>query len=67
MGTLLSIIPIVVRRFGANWRLLSAVITGAILAAALMSTTSIYTDAIRDLGSRIEVGAAVILSVANAP
>jgi ABC-type antimicrobial peptide transport system permease subunit len=50
MSTLLSVIPIVVRRVAANGRLLAAVVIGAVLAAALMSTTSIYTDAIRDLG-----------------
>ena len=50
MNSLLSVIPIVARRVGANARLLIAVIVGAILAAALMSTTAIYTDAIRDLG-----------------
>lgn len=50
MNTLLSVIPVVMRRTAANARLLLAVIAGAILAAALMSTTSIYTDAIRDLG-----------------
>jgi hypothetical protein len=50
MGSLLSVIPVVVRRAGANARLLAAVVIGAVLAAALMSTTSIYTDAIRDLG-----------------
>src|SRR3954466_1382085 len=50
MSSLLSVIPIVVRRVAANGRLLAAVVIGAVLAAALMSTTSIYTDAIRDLG-----------------
>ena len=50
MSTLLSVIPIVVRRVAANAPLLAAVVIGAVLAAALMSTTSIYTDAIRDLG-----------------
>src|SRR3990172_2709281 len=50
MGSFLSVIPVVVRRVGANARLLAAVVIGAVLAAALMSTTSIYTDAIRDLG-----------------
>ena len=50
MSSLLSVIPIVVRRVAANARLLAAVVIGAVLAAALMSTTSIYTDAIRDLG-----------------
>ena len=50
MGSFLGVIPIVVRRVRANARLLAAVVIGAVLAAALMSTTSIYTDAIRDLG-----------------
>jgi hypothetical protein len=50
MGSLLSVIPVVLRRVSANSRLLAAVIVGAVLAAAIMSTTSIYTDAIRDLG-----------------
>lgn len=50
MGSFLSVIPIVARRVTANARLLLAVVIGAILASALMSTTSIYTDAIRDLG-----------------
>jgi ABC-type antimicrobial peptide transport system permease subunit len=50
MGGLLTVIPIVVRRVKANARLLIAVVVGAILAAAIMSTTAIYTDAIRDLG-----------------
>jgi putative ABC transport system permease protein len=50
MGTLLSVIPVVVRRAGANFKLLVAVVIGAVLASALMSTTSIYTDTIRDLG-----------------
>ena len=50
MGTFLSVIPIVVRRVAANGRLLTAIVIGAVLASALMSTTSIYTDTIRDLG-----------------
>src|SRR3954470_18956274 len=50
MNTLLSVIPIVARRVVSNARLLAAVVIGAVLASALMSTTSIYTDAIRDLG-----------------
>ena len=50
MGSLISIIPIVARRVRANARLLIAVVVGAVLAAAIMSTTAIYTDAIRDLG-----------------
>jgi len=50
MGGMLTVFPIVLRRVSANSRLLLAVIAGAVLASAIMSTTSIYTDAIRDLG-----------------
>ncbi len=50
VNTLFSVLPVVVRRISANIRLLIAVVIGAVLAAALMSTTAIYTDAIRDLG-----------------
>jgi ABC-type antimicrobial peptide transport system permease subunit len=50
MGGFFGTIPIVMRRVKANARLLLAVVIGAVLAAAIMSTTSIYTDAIRDLG-----------------
>jgi len=50
MGTFLSVIPVVFHRIAANGRLLLAIVIGAVLASALMSTTSIYTDTIRDLG-----------------
>ncbi len=50
LGSFLSILPVVARRVVANGRLLAAVVVGAVLAAALMSTTAIYPDAIRDLG-----------------
>jgi hypothetical protein len=50
VSSVLSVIPVVARRVAANARLLAAVVVGAVIAAALLSTTSIYTDAIRDLG-----------------
>jgi ABC-type antimicrobial peptide transport system permease subunit len=50
MGGFFSVVPMVTRRVRANARLLFAVVIGAVLAAAIMSTTAIYTDAIRDLG-----------------
>ena len=56
MGSLLSIIPIVVRRAAANARLLLAVVIGAVLAAGLMSTMSTYADAIRELGLEYAIG-----------
>jgi len=33
-----------------NWRLLTSVVIGTILASAILSATAIYSDAIRDLG-----------------
>ena len=38
------------RRVLGNWRLLASVGVGAVIAAALLSSTAIYADAIRDLG-----------------
>ena len=35
-----------------NWRLLSSVVVGTLVAAAILSATAIYADAIRDLGLR---------------
>jgi ABC-type lipoprotein release transport system permease subunit len=40
----------VLRRVRANARLLAAVVIGAVIAAALLSTTQIYPDALRELG-----------------
>lgn len=39
-----------VRRMLGNWRLLSSVVVGTLVAAAILSATAIYADAIRDLG-----------------
>ena len=33
-----------------NWRLLTSIVIGTVLAAAILSATAIYSDAIRDLG-----------------
>ena len=41
---------IALRRVLGNWRLLASVGVGAVVAAALLSSTAIYADAIRDLG-----------------
>ncbi len=38
------------RRMLGNWRLLSSVAVGTLVAAAILSATVIYSDAIRDLG-----------------
>ncbi len=46
---LLSAWPQVARRAIANWRLMSTVIVGVLLASAIMSGTVIYFDALREL------------------
>ena len=45
-----SLPVLAVRRMLGNWRLLSSVVVGTIVAAAILSATAIYADAIRDLG-----------------
>ncbi len=50
MSRFRSIPLIAVRRMIGNWRLLSSVVVGTVVAAAILSATAIYSDAIRDLG-----------------
>ncbi|MQC48516.1 MAG: hypothetical protein DWG77_05405, partial [Chloroflexi bacterium] len=45
------------RRMRRNWRLLSSVATGTLVASAILATTAIYADAIRDLGLEHAVAA----------
>ena len=45
----LSAWPMVAKRSLANWRLLSSVVTGVVLASAIMSGTVIYFDSLRDI------------------
>jgi hypothetical protein len=52
MGTITTILRMVSRRSLANWRLLTTVIIGVVMSAALMSSVFLYSDAIRDLGLR---------------
>src|SRR5215471_16088123 len=47
---LLSLLRIVLRRSLGHWKLLSVVAVGVVVAAALMASTAIYSDANRDLG-----------------
>ncbi len=47
-----SLPVLAVRRMLGNWRLLSSVVIGTLVAAAILSATAIYADAIRDLGLR---------------
>lgn len=50
MRHLSTILPIVLHRAAASWRLLATVIVGVVLSAALMSTVVLYSDTVRDLG-----------------
>ncbi len=52
MRTAVTILRMVVRRSLANRRLLSTVVVGVVMAAALMASVVLYSDAIRDLGLR---------------
>jgi hypothetical protein len=45
-----------VRRMSRNWRLLLSVVAGTLVAAAILSATAVYADAIRDLGLRYAIG-----------
>lgn len=60
MFALSNYLGLVVRRMRANWRLLSVVAAGVLVAAVLMASTTIYTRAISGLGLdstlRAEVG-----------
>src|SRR2546428_13891581 len=50
MHRLRSLAVLSVRRMAANRRLLACVALGALVSSAILSTTAIYADAIRDLG-----------------
>ncbi len=50
MSLLLSAWQIVIKRSLANWRLLSTVLVGVIVAVALLSSAPLYSNAINDLG-----------------
>lgn len=59
MGGIFSSLPtafrIAVRRLNGNRRLMAAVAIGVILAVALMSSTSIYRNALQDLGLQTDL------------
>ncbi len=50
MSLFLSAWQIALRRSLANWRLLSTVVAGAVVAVALLSSAPLYSNAINDLG-----------------
>ena len=45
-----SLPVLAIRRMLSNWRLLSSVVAGTLVAGAILASTVIYADAIRDLG-----------------
>ncbi|MCK9495937.1 MAG: ABC transporter permease, partial [Dehalococcoidia bacterium] len=56
MIRLRSLPRLAVRRMRRNWKLLSSVATGTLVAAAILAATAIYSDAIRDLGLQHAIG-----------
>lgn len=53
---LFSTWQLLVRRSVANWRLLSSVVVGVVLASSMLAGTAIYFEALRDLALDIELG-----------
>ena len=47
-----SLPRLAIRRMSRNWRLLLSIVVGTMVAAAILSATAVYADAIRDLGLR---------------
>jgi len=50
MSTFFSAWQLVVRRSLANWRLISTIVVGVLIAVALLSSTPLYSNVINDLG-----------------
>jgi hypothetical protein len=64
-----SLPVLAVRRIIGNWRLLSSVVVGTLVAGAVLASTVIYADAIRDLGLEFaleqEIAESLDVRVAN--
>lgn len=56
MSTLVSAFQLVLRRSLSNWKLLSSVIVGVVVAVALISSTPLYSNTLSDLGLARAVG-----------
>ena len=52
---ILSAWPMVIKRSLANWKLLSSVVIGVLLASAIMAGTVIYFDSLKDLALKSEL------------
>jgi ABC-type antimicrobial peptide transport system permease subunit len=52
IARLVNALQLVVRRSRANWRLLSSIVVGVVVAVAILSSTPLYSNALNDLGLR---------------
>lgn len=52
MSIIFSALQLVIRRSLANWRLLSSIVVGVLVAVTLVSSTPFYSNALNDLGLR---------------
>ena len=52
MARLFNALQLVMRRSKANWRLLSSIVIGVVVAVAILSSTPLYSNALNDLGLR---------------
>lgn len=52
MSALLSAFLLVIRRSLANWKLLSSIVVGVLVAVTLVSSTPLFSNALSDLGLR---------------
>jgi ABC-type lipoprotein release transport system permease subunit len=50
MSVIFSALQLVIRRSLANWRLLSSIVIGVLVAVTLVSSTPFYSNALNDLG-----------------
>jgi ABC-type antimicrobial peptide transport system permease subunit len=52
IARLTNALQLVVKRGIANWRLLSSIVVGVVVAVAILSSTPLYSNALNDLGLR---------------
>ena len=56
MSRLFNALQMVVRRSLSNWRLLSSIVVGVLVAVAILSSTPLYSNALNDLGLKHALG-----------
>ncbi len=52
ISRLVNALQLVLKRAKANWRLLSSIVVGVVVAVAILSSTPLYSNALNDLGLR---------------